>query len=678
MTIPLSILTVIASVGLHQPLNSPLPDGRLRIVWDLHVSAQSGPVLDWLEARGWCWGIEIPPTTAAELAAPLRDRGFRVIGQIHGHPETRAWHWSRRGDEAPDIGKYIELLRALNREAPRVVFFMEDDSAGVGFSKRFLSHPPTSHEQAKAMFDAYLDEAMTEVRDFPDVEAWAMAGFAGTCHHYARRGAQCILVERANDDVEDLQTGVAFARGAARQFDCEWGIDLSLWWGVIYGCVQELPASLYTRHLWLSTISGAKAFRIEGGDLLVRPDGTATVVAEAIDAFARLARDVEFGSPAGPAAVLLPQDHGWMTPAYWRTANEAWNYARVPYRPGDRGVDGFFGAAFPGAVYAQDPFPMGAYEEDEPPASPFALSCITPEFAPLPEQARRAAPPLPFGTYVNRDQARDDFRGTMRDPSPYRPMGDSRWGDIFDVITDDLTLETLRSYRAVVLLGQVQLTEELKRKLLDYVNSGGVIVTAAGVVGPGDMDVSGVEIRPELRVGRSWQWEEEDPVHEAFRYCPVQWPPADAGSLETLAVAANGAPLVVRRVVGVGSVYTCLLPWFEAGHANLASLALRLLDAVLRPLQPVVVDGPPASWVSARGADSMHRSLAIANHDEHPWRGRVRMRCVDPSLHFRGDIVSGESLDALRDGEDSVVDLEIAPFSVRVLRWDGANSTTER
>ena len=173
-----------------------------------------------------------------------------------------------------------------------------------------------------------------------------------------------------NDDVDDLQTAIAFARGASKQYGCKWGIDLSLWWGVIHGCVQNLEPSFHRRNLFISYFSGTQAYRIEGGGLSLNP-GTTTPnkLGEAFDKFFTFASQTHPGQIETPVAIVLPEDNGWITPPYWRTNNEAWNYARIPYRPGDRGIDGFFGAAFPGSVYAMDPFPAGCYGQDNPPAS---------------------------------------------------------------------------------------------------------------------------------------------------------------------------------------------------------------------------------------------------------------------------------------------------------------------
>lgn len=669
MTIPTSVAAMlVTSVNAPQPQDEA-QDSPLRILWDLRVSPRTGHVTQWLAERGWCWAIEAPPHIPDQLLTPLREAGFQIVGQLHAHPETRAWHWKCRGMSTPDVETFIRQLRNLKGDKTRVQFFIEDDSAGVGFSSHYLHQPPATHAEAMNMLDAYLEAAMAETKVFPDVSVWAIAGFAGAAHHYTRHGAQCVIIERANDDVEDLQTAIAFARGAARQFGGDWGIDLSLWWGVIYGCVHDLPASLYTRHLWLAYMGGARALCIEGGDLLVRSEGP-TEVARAIDAFAQTARHITPGEVDAPVAVLLPRDHGWMTPAYWRTTNEAWNYARIPYRQGDRGVDGFFGAAYPGAVYAQDPYPKGAYGENEPPASPFALSCITPEFAPTPEQRYCAEPPIAFGQYRNREDARQDFYENNIDPSPYRPMGDSRWGDILDVLTDDASLDVMTRYKVIVLLGQIPLTPVLREALIAHARAGGKVVVAAGVVGPNDEDLCGVVIQPELRVGRAWRWGDGTLTHEAFRYCPIHIPEHRVSTVTPLASTPDGKALAIRYALGDGAVYCCLAPWFEAGNTPLSLLALRLLDEIIRPVQPVRVSGPPAAWLSTRDAEAgTHRTVVITNNNEHSWEGSITAVDIPEGLNHCRELISEETVDFVRNGPDATATLTIEAYGVRVLRW---------
>ena len=489
---------------------------------------------------------------------------------------------------------------------------------------------------------------------------------AAAAHALAAQGLDCIMVERANDDVEDLQTGIAFARGAARQFGCKWGLDFSLWWGVISGCVQDLPALYHKRSLYLTYFSGADSVSLEGGDLLYDLEAKRPLaVGQVLDEFGRFSKTVARGEAETPVAVLLPEGHGWMTPPYWRTTNEAWTYARLPYRQGYRGVDGFFRTAFPGSGYAMDPFPFGHYASDKTPASPFALSCVTPEYAPCPDNVFEAEPPLPFGRYTDRDAARADLHSRHLEPSPYRPMGNSRWGDIIDVLTTSAPGGVLDRYQLAVLLGPVVLNDELRTRLRGYVENGGILLAAAGVLGPRDASFCGLRIEPELRAGRAWRWKSESDVHEPFRYCPSKI--VAGADVEVLAQASSGEPLAARNKVGRGYVYTCTTPWFEGADAGIAGHAVRLLDSLMDTVQPVTVGGVPVEWVSQRSADDY--TVVLANNGEGEWNGTVKVKSLPHALKNCQELLTGKSVPFSQEESRIQCQLSIPPYEVRVLQW---------
>jgi len=623
------------------------------------------PILDWLQRGGWCWGVASRPEVPDDMLRELKRRSLRAVVTVMAHPESRRRQWSDEWKLAvPDVPTVMTRYRTLMGSDFAWEAFTEDDSMGVAFSKELLSAQPHTHEAAYALFDSYLETAMQEVRQQPGIERWGRCGYASGAHPLAALGLDAVLVERANDDIEDLQTAVAFGRGAARQYGCQWGVDFSLWWGVIHGCVHDLPASFHKRNFYLGYFSGAGILAVEGGDLLVQlPNPGPTLLGQMLDEFGRFTQRVPRGTPDVPVAVMIPKDHGWITPPYWRTGNEAWNYARIPYRPGDASLDGFFKAAFPGATFAMDPFPFGAYATNDPPASPFALSAITPQYAPLPENVFTAPPPIPFGRFPTRNEARQTLVARQTDPSPWRPLGDSRWGNIIDVLTATAPVDVLQHYPILILLGPIALDASLRRILQAYIQSGGTLLAPAGVLGPSDHDWCGVAIEPELRVGRAWHWGTEAPVNEPFRYLPV----SGTQGAEVLARTPGGDPLVVRRSFGRGQIYASLLPWFGSGDSAWARLSLRLADEVIRPLQPVLVDGLPVDWLSTRDAD--HRTVVIANHDGQPWRGTVLLREVPRDFRECRELLTGRAPRSYRtaDGRSCVVD--VPPYDVRVIRY---------
>jgi hypothetical protein len=242
-------------------------------------------------------------------------------------------------------------------------------------------------------------------------------------------------------------------------------------------------------------------------------------------------------------------------------------------------------------------------------------------------------------------------------------MGDSRWGNIFDVFVQDGPLDKLDDYPVLIVLGQVAMDDALRARLHDYAQKGGNLVLAAGVAGPGDASLTGAGIAPELRVGRAWTWAGEPPVAEAFRYVPAT---LNEGAI-ALAQTPHGDPLIVRQPMGEGAVYTSLIPWFEGGHQPLSGVALRLLDAVISDVQPVTVEGLPVEWLSTTGAG--HRTAVIANHDGHAWEGTVHVKKVDSHLEVCTELRTGETVDFVRENGGATVRLQVPAYEVRILRW---------
>lgn len=640
-----------------------MPARVFDIVYEMMPTQERLPILDWIAKGGWCKRISCRPEVTDAMLEEVEKRGWSAIVTMLAHPGTRARQWTGWNLPVPDVDAVIARYKRIFDGNFAWEVFTEDDSAGVAFPQVLLREQPKTYDAAKALFDTYVTEAMDVANRHRDVERWGRPGYASGVHPLAAQGLDCIMVERANDDVEDLLTGIAFARGAARQFGCRWGIDFSLWWGVIFGCVQDLPALFHKRNLYMTYFAGADAVSLEGGDLLYDLEqGKPRLLGQTLEEFGRFTRTAPRGEVETPVAVLLPDGHGWITPPYWRTTREAWNYARIPYRQGYRGVDAFFAMAYPGSRDAMDPFPFGRYGSEDVPASPFALSCVTPEFAPRPENVYAAEPPLPFGRYADRDQAREDFYQRTLETSPYRPMGNTRWGDVIDVLTTSASEHVLGQYKVVVLLGPVSLDSPLKARLETYVTQGGTLILAAGVAGPSDSGLCGVEIQPELLAGAAWCWEDEPFMQEAFRYCPAHAAPGV--NLRVLGRVPNGQPLITRHATGLGCVYTCLAPWFEGGDA-MAGAAARLFDEVIGAVQPVTIQGLPIHWTtSKRNGETV---VALANNNDIEWKGRVRVQVPDArSMHCR-ELCTGESITPRQEGSHLVCDVVIPSFDVRVL-----------
>ncbi len=643
------------------------------------VNPEDTELLDWLDKGDLCELVEVHPGVPVGQLRALRERGWSVVLQMMGHPESfdrRFIHRPGRPAPMPDqiFTQEDEVNRHIagaNGDATQVIweFIMEEDSAGVAFPYRLLIEDPQTHAEAYALFEKRLNEALDAARSSQEkgVQLWGRAGYASSMHAFAKTGVQMNLIERTNDDIEDLSTGIAFARGAARQFGCKWGVDYSQWWGAISGLDIDFGGAYFRRNFYMSFFSGADLLAIEA----IRPpqhrkaDRLMLSLGEALEEFSAFRKRVTAGEPDRPVAIMLPRDHGWITPAYWRTQNEAWNYARIGYRPGDRSMDGLFAAFFPGSTFAMQPWPFGAYAIDDPPASPFALSSVERLYVAKDDHVYRAPPPVPFGRFQDRKQAKRVMNAEEMETSPFRPMADSRWGDIIDVLTDEACTEILDQYEVLIPGGPLNVAGPLQTRIEAFVRRGGTLVWAAGMARPEHGALTGVTMQPEFRVGRAWTGPRKDTEHEPYLYFPAVINARDQAEVVTR--THNHAPLIVRNTVGEGTVYTCLSPWYASERAPLSDFALSMLDTVMASVQPITVEGIPVQWCSTRSDNT--RTVAIANHSGETWQGTVCIKDLSPDLRVCREMRSQKSqVFAVKNGITRL-DLSIPAYDVAVVRW---------
>jgi hypothetical protein len=247
----------------------------------------TGNVQLWVNAT-WADGFSVgfPAIYNVSDMQQIAKNGLRLLPGIHASIEIMQRQLEDHGSVADSLfnAAYVQELSdyanaTAGAEKPWMWWAVcEDDSSGVGFSYDQLSVVPSSAADAWAQFDLGLQRTMVLANALPvavGVPRVAQVGFGENAHVYFSRGIDIALIERANDDIGDLSTAIAFARGAARQYGPTkaWGVDLSWWWGVISGGVNNLPCSVHKRHALIAYFAGAAAINIEGGDGLVDGSG---------------------------------------------------------------------------------------------------------------------------------------------------------------------------------------------------------------------------------------------------------------------------------------------------------------------------------------------------------------------------------------------------------------------
>ena len=143
--------------------------------------------------------------------------------------------------------------------------------------------------------------------------------------------------------------------------------------------------------------------------------------------------------------------------------------------------------------------------------------------------------------------------------------------------------------------------------------------------------------------------------------------PVDTSTI-ILAQTSTGRPLVIRHQLGKGSVYTCTVPWYEGPLGQFAGPALRMIDNIIEPIQPVVIQGLPVEWLSTHGP--ARRTVLVANHNEQEWKGLVTVRNIPGNTKKCVELLTGKVIRFETTNNQATVKLKIPRFDIRILRWE--------
>ena len=403
-------------------------------------------------------------------------------------------------------------------------------------------------------------------------------------------GVDVGLLERGVDELGDVATGIAFMRGAGRQYDRPWGIDLSTWRTAADSATRfdaggrqtgGWSPSYLRRHMYAAYMAGAHILQIEP-TLYYGPDGsTLNPFGLAVKRFADFAlrRHPDVGKPAVPMALMLDAHGGFDTrhgphnqqPAVW--------YQDIAYSSGDFMTDNFLKLAYPGHV------------------------------------RHGTMPGAPFSTPVGYRQ----FLASGGDPRPYEPMPSTRWGDTFDVVLNTAPASALGRYKVIVLMGDVVIDTRLRRDLEAWVRGGGTLVVNIGQTTSADEALLGVRLGGADLGGTSSRWLADGTTYAEppFRYRPVTRVAA-----RILATSGDGAPLITSNAVGTGRVILTTPDYLQsAARDRLLEVGVRLLDDLNRQYAPALVSGPDAQYLFSTAPGRL--VTTIINNSGATWSGTI-------------------------------------------------------
>jgi hypothetical protein len=302
-----------------------------------------------------------------------------------------------------------------------------------------------------------------------------------------------------------------------------------------YGPTMGPSLSWYRKSYYLYYMSGASAIYLEQGfDQFFKPGPGETPLqlnplGRITDEFVRFVeRHPDRGTPYTPIAFLLDPAHGWEMTDY-----PHWPFEVSQIDRSDRALRELFGVAyFPGTVVEGEP-----------------------------ASADRQA-------FVN-----------------------GIFGDSFDVLTASGGQSPLSAYRAVVVGGRIEWSQDWLRKLDEYVRNGGTLILNAAQVRGLPEQLLGVHLSnntAEANAARCLGPGEEtlDLNGQTFRYERVELKGAAA-----FVISETRDPLVTVNQVGKGRVVFCALPDLLGEDERVTPFAAHMLTHLFADVTSVKVRG---------------------------------------------------------------------------------------
>jgi hypothetical protein len=451
-------------------------------------------------------------------------------------------------------------------------------------------------------------------------------------------GVDVGLLERGIDELGDVATGIAFMRGAARQYDRPWGIDLSTWRTAADSATRFDGAGRQTggwspsylrRHMYAAYMAGAHILQIEP-TLYYGPDGsTLNSLGRAVKELADFAlrRHPDVGQPAVPTAVMLDAHSGFDTrhgphnqqPAVW--------YQDIAYSPGDFMTDNFLKLAYPG------------------------------------HSRHGTTPGAPFSTPAGYQQ----FLASGGDPRPHEPMPFTRWGDTLDVVLDTAPPSALGRYKVIVLMGGVVIDARLRRNLEAWVRAGGTLVVNVRQATGADEGLLGVRLGGADLSGTGSRWRADG---TAYAEPPFRYRPVTPVAARVLAIAGDGAPLITSNAIGAGRVILTTPEYLQAAARDrLLEIGVRLLDELHRRHAPALVSGPGAQYLFSTAPGRL--VTTIINNSGAAWSGTITARipgAVTAVREYTADTAAGCS----RAGATVTVKARVPAYDLRIFAIEHA------
>lgn len=428
-------------------------------------------------------------------------------------------------------------------------------------------------------------------------------GMVFSIHHYFHWGFRFVWLERGCG-LSNLQMGIAFLRGGARQYNGLWGIDFSthhpmknqLTWYDEKGRRGGWSESLMVRSWLVAYLSGANLIFQESSNythwifdskknIKLSPAGSLS------KRFAEFVfKEIESkGEPYTPVAILVNFSHGYdgrhscmlKQPYLWG--------GRMSLSPEDYHIDNLIEIFFPHHNQSWGMFEM-VFNPD-----------------------------VPW-------KSQEEYLEKLKDGYDMRPFErghivNSPFGDIVDIIVDKGNLKKLEKYQIVFIGGLLSLKGNKWKYLKDYVKSGGILV--------GSYEQLSQEFLAEIGVykeGGNWAYDIIkcnccNKEYGGYRYA---YSKLKVMSGKVLCENSKKIPLAWEISYGKGKVIVGAVPFFQdISSSTILPVMAHIFNKIVAPLCIISAD-PPLQIITSKGDGFI--LAGIFNNSEREWNGFITIQ----------------------------------------------------
>jgi hypothetical protein len=481
---------------------------------------------------------------------------------------------------------------------------------------------------------------------------WMSAcSFAFSTQYAFDMGADAVLLERNEDEMSGITPGLAMIRGAAQQHGGkEWGIDFSTWryWSngpTVYSSgklVTGWSTATFKRNMYISYMGGANLIHNEAADYTTGAASGSSLnpLGQTVQQFYDFAvtRHPNRGTPYVPMAVMQDHDSG-LEPKFgeWMQGASKW-YWTHPYSQGDTMFANLLGVIYPN-YNAWGTLPSGAPKVLNTDGSINVSSTFT---------------------------AYQQALASGSDPRHWEPMGNSRWGETFDIITSQASLAAMQRYRAIVLAIDGPVTDALLATLTQYVQQGGIVVLNAKQLTASAESLTGLHLTTSRSSASAETWVPDgSTVTERSYNYTVATP-----TTTTIIAQTSGNPIVTKNVVGSGAVYVTTPDYLTDGSATqLLGVGQKLIDTLQGNFALVQVKGPGLEYLVNTDGGRVIVTLVNTDLSGAAWTGTLSFNQPASSYSVQEWTSDTAVPSSLQSGQ-VVVNASVPAFDVRVYVLD--------